>query len=88
MKLRHYLLLGLAGSLVIGVALGAFVLSRAPHFVRPPGLAGASDGTKKKTSQQQESAIKRRIKPEGECIPLHPPFRLWPVEKRAIINGD
>ena len=28
MKLRHYLLLGLAGSLVIGVALGAFVLVR------------------------------------------------------------
>ena len=41
MKLRHYLLLGLAGSLVIGVALGAFVLSRTPHFVRTPGLAGA-----------------------------------------------
>ena len=41
MKLRHYLLLGLAGSLIISVALGAFVLSRTPHFVRPPGLAGA-----------------------------------------------
>ncbi len=41
MKLRHYLMLGLAGPLVIGVALGAFVLSRTPHFVRPPGLAGA-----------------------------------------------
>ena len=41
MKLRHYLLLGLAGSLVIGVALGAFVLARTSHFIRPPGLAGA-----------------------------------------------
>ena len=41
MKLRHYLLLGLAGSLVIGVALGAFVLMRTSHFARPAGLAGA-----------------------------------------------
>ena len=41
MKLRHYLLIGLAGSLLIGVALGALVLSRTPHFVRPPGLAGS-----------------------------------------------
>ena len=41
MKLRHYLLLGLAGSLVIGVALGAFVLVRTSHFARPSGLAGA-----------------------------------------------
>ena len=40
MKLRHYLLLGLAGSLVIGVALGAFVLVRTSHFARPSGLAG------------------------------------------------
>ena len=40
MKLRHYLLLGLAGSLVIGVALGAFVLMR--HRILPSaGLAGA-----------------------------------------------
>ena len=41
MKLRHYLLLGLAGSLVIGVALGAFVLMRTSHFASPAGLAGA-----------------------------------------------
>ena len=38
MKLRHYLLLGLAGSLVIGVALGAFVLTRTSHFM--PALPG------------------------------------------------
>ncbi len=41
MKFRHYLLLGLAGALVIGVGLGTFLVTRAPHFARPPGLAGA-----------------------------------------------
>ena len=41
MTLRHYLLLGLAGSLVIGVALGAFLLARSSHLIRPAGLAGA-----------------------------------------------
>ncbi len=41
MKLRHYLLLGLAGMVVVGVALGTFLAARVPHYANPSGLAGA-----------------------------------------------
>ena len=40
MKLRHYLLLGLAGMVVVGVALGTFLTARVPHYANPSGLAG------------------------------------------------